>query len=131
MFERSAKTTRLLTLFRSANGLLSYTAISQHMGEDLHALRPSIINVLRYLERDEGIVFACVRGEGYRRLTDAEKVQSAEGFSRKIRRTAVRGVTRIDAVQNWQALSNEDQLAATLRKAVFEAIQRETAGDRK
>lgn len=125
MFERAKRTLKLAELFRGANGTLSYAAITEHMGQDLSELRHTITSVRRYLERDEGIVFECVRGEGYRRLTDSEKIESAATFQHKIRRTAVRGVMRIDAVTDPGALSNDDQLAASIRKTVFEAVQRE------
>lgn len=127
MFERSEKTEKMCRLFRTTNGTLTYERIEKEFGEGLDALRQTILNVRRYLERDEGIVFATVRGVGYKRLSDSEKVESASSFQRKIRRTAVRGVMRIDAVHDFAGLSNEDQLLATVRKTVFEAVQREAA----
>lgn len=128
MFERSPKTLTILDALRGCNRDISWSAIAQAAGEPLAEIRQTIINARRYLERDEGIVFETIRGFGLRRLTDAEKVESAKTFRRKIRRTAVRGVTRIDAVRDMGALSNADQLAATIQRTIFQAVQRETGG---
>lgn len=131
MFERAFLTVTLCDLLRSANGVVSYERITEAAGKPLDEIRQTLINVRRYLERDEGIVFETVRKEGLRRLTDSEKVSSATKFSRAIHRTAGKGVTRINAVSDFAALSNEDQLSATIRKTMFEAVKRETNADRK
>jgi hypothetical protein len=125
MFERTEKTLRLLALLRTANGTVTYERIEAEMGEPVSDLREAIRRACTYLERDEGIVYACVPKVGYKRLSDAEKVESSTGFARRIRRNAIRGVTRINAVSDFTRLSNEEQLAATLRRTVFEAVQRE------
>lgn len=130
MFQRTEQTNRLCEMFRTSNGLVTYERIEQEFSAPIADLRPNIANALKYLERDEGIVYETVRKTGYRRLTDAEKVQSAAGFTRKIHRTAGRGVTRLDAVSDFTALSNEDQMTATIRRTVFNAVQRETNLDR-
>ena len=130
MFERTEKTRRLLDLFRSTNGTLAYDTITAHMGEPLDALRPTIFNVRKYLERDEGIVFECIPRQGYVRLTDAEKVQSTAGIQRRIHRVSGRGLMRIAAVSDYNSLPPDQQMTATIRKTVFEAIRRET-GEKK
>lgn len=130
MFERAQLTVTLCDLLRSANGTVSYDRITEAAGKPLEEIRPTLINVRRYLERDEGIVFETVRGEGLRRLTDAEKVASAAKFSRSIHRTAGRGVQRINAVSDFAALTNEEQLSATIRRTMFEAVKRETNIDK-
>ncbi len=131
MFDRSPLTLKLVDLLRSANGTVSYATICAAAGKPLAEIRQTLINVRRYLERDEGIVFETVRREGLRRLTDAEKVASAAKFSRSIHRTAGRGAARIGAVSDFASLSNEDQMAATLRRTMFEAVRRETSMDRR
>lgn len=131
MFDRSHLTEALCALLRGANGTVSYAAIVSAAGKPLDEIRGTLVNVRHYLERDEGIVFETVRREGLRRLTDSEKVSSAQKFSRKIHRTAVRGVSRIGAVSDFAALSNEDQMAATIRRTMFEAVRRETNVDKR
>lgn len=126
MFDKSPRTARMIAFLKGVNGTASHAAISAHMGEETAALRSVVAVAIRVLERDEGIVFVNVRGEGYRRLTDAEKVESSKVFTARIRRSAGKGVARIGAVSDMSALSNADQLAATLRMAVFQAVQRET-----
>lgn len=125
MFDKSQKTEAVMAALRSANRDVSWEQLSGAAGCSLAELRQTIVNARRYLERDEGIVFETVRGVGLRRLSDAEKVESAKDFTRKIHRTAVRGENRIGAVHDMGKLSNEQQLAATLQQTVFRAIKRE------
>lgn len=129
MFERAKLTLDLCNLLRGANGEVTWAAMEAAAGKPLTEIRQTIINVRHYLERDEGIVFATVRGIGLRRLTDSEKVESATGFTRSIRRVAGRGVQRLNAVSDVTALSNSDQLALTIRKTVFDAVQRQASQD--
>jgi hypothetical protein len=129
MFDRHPLTNAICALLRGANGEIGYAAIEAATGKPLAELRQTLNSARTYLERDEGIVFVTVRGQGLRRLTDAEKVESASGFTRRIRRTAGKGVQRLNAVTAPDALSNADQLARTIRMTVFQAIQRESSQD--
>lgn len=131
MFERSKTTEAICAALRGCNREITWAALEQVAGKPVDEIRQTVIHARRYLERDEGIVFVTVRGVGLRRLTDAEKIASSAGFSRKIHRTAGRGAMRIGAVSDMASLPNEDQLAATLRLAVFNAVQRETNMDAK
>lgn len=127
IYARSPLTDALYTALRNANGDVSYDALCAAAGGmALDDIRQSLAAARRYLERDEGIVYATIRGKGLRRLSDAEKVDSAEAFTRTIYRTAGRGSRRLDAVHDFSALPNEQQLAATLRRTVFETVRRET-----
>lgn len=127
MWERSENTLKALDLLRSTNDTLTYKAIAKAFDQPFDDVRPTFVAARRMLERDEGIVFETVRKVGFRRLDDAEKVESSGKFRRTIRRNAVRGITRLDAVQEPTTLSNEDQLRLTIQRTVFQAIQRESA----
>lgn len=129
MFKRSALTEQLCELLRQTNQDISYRRIEEEVGKPLSEVRGTLTNVRRYLERDEGIVFEAVWGHGLRRLTDSEKVESTKTFTRRIRRTAIRGVTRVNSVQEPDKLTNEEQLTATIQRTIFETVQRE-AGER-
>ena len=129
-YQRSKLTEAICDLLRNANGPVSYKSICKVAGKPLEEIRQTLSNARRYLERDEGIVFATIKGEGLRRLSDSEKVQSAANFSRAIHRTAGRGLQRLDAVADVESLSNEDQMIATIRRTVFSAVKRETNLDK-
>ena len=94
------------------------------MGKTIDELRPHLHNARKYLERDEAIVFECIRGVGYKRLNDSEKVESTKTFTRKIRRTANAGVARINTIEDREALSNDEQLMATIQETALLSIQR-------
>lgn len=123
MFKRSKQTLEMCDLFRNANGHLSYTTIETHFGKTINELRPTIIAARRYLERDESTVFECIRGEGYKRLDDSEKVDSLKTFTRRIRRTANNGQLRAHTVEKREQLTNDDRLRLTIRETAFYAIQ--------
>ena len=124
MYQRSPITLKLCELFRNCNGQLSYEVIENEMGQTIDELRSNLTNARKYLERDEAIVFECVRGVGYKRLNDSEKVESTKTFTRKIRRTANAGVTRINTIEDRDALSNDEQLMATIQETALLSIQR-------
>jgi len=123
MFKRSNQTLEMCDLFRNANGHLSYATIETHFGKTINELRPTIIAAKRYLERDESIVFECIRGEGYKRLDDSAKVDSLKTFTRRIRRTANNGQLRAHTVEKREQLTNDDRLRLTIRETAFYAIQ--------
>lgn len=125
MFKRSKQTLEMCDLFRNANGHLSYAAIETQFGKTIKELRPIIIAAKRYLERDESIVFECIRGEGYKRLDDSGKVDSLKTFSRRIQRTNSNGQLRANTVEKPNELSANDKMRLDIRRAVFNAIQSE------
>ena len=124
MYQRSPITLKLCELFRNCNGQLSYKVIENEMGQTIDGLRPSLHSARKYLERDEAIVFECIRGVGYKRLNDSEKVESTKTFTRKIRRTANAGVTRLNTIEDRNALTNDEQLMATIQETALMTIQR-------
>jgi hypothetical protein len=124
MYQRSPITLKLCELFRNCNGQLSYKVIENEMGQTIDELRPSLHSARKYLERDEAIVFECIRGVGYKRLNDSEKVESTKTFTRKIRRTANAGVTRLNTIEDRNALTNDEQLMATIQETALMTIQR-------
>jgi hypothetical protein len=125
MFKRSKTTLDMCDLFRNANGHLSYDTIQTHFGKTIDELRPTIIAARRYLERDESTVFECIRGEGYKRLDDSEKVDSLKTFTRRIQRTSKNGQLRAHTVEKPNELSANDRMRLDIRRAVFNAIQSE------
>lgn len=124
MFERSEITLKACEFMRSQNGFVSYGNIEAHMELDMEEARPVITRAIKYLERDEGIVYAVVRGKGYKRLSDGEIVESLSDFTRKIGRTAGKGFLRTQTVDQPETLSNEDQMRLSIKRTVFEAVSR-------
>lgn len=125
MFKRSKQTLEMCDLFRNANGHLSYATIETHFGKTINELRSTIVAAKRYLERDESIVFECIRGEGYKRLDDSGKVDSLKTFTRRIQRNTNNGQLRAHTVEKPNELSANDKMRLDIRKAVFHAIQSE------
>lgn len=121
MFQKSDLTQSIHDLLAKVNGHITYDAISRHVGLPLSAFRAALNSARRALEREHGTVFAVERGLGLRRLDDAEKVRSTHQMRQAITRKAKRGIRRLDAVQNYNALPLQEQTLATINRTVFQA----------
>ncbi len=73
----------------------------------------------RSLLTDERMVFDCQRGVGVRRCTDDAKVTGSAATTTKVRRALKRGVKRLNAVENFEALPRELQVQHQLKKTVW------------
>lgn len=127
MFQRNQNTLDACAFMRSQNGFVSYEALANHFGQPIQDLRPLIQRAVQYLERDEGIVFETVRGKGFQRLSDEDKVESLETFARKIGRVAGKGVLRSGTVSDPNALTNESQMRLNIKRTVLETVRREVS----
>ncbi|MGB1012799.1 MAG: hypothetical protein ACPG4T_01600 [Nannocystaceae bacterium] len=69
-------------------GVVSYEALERAGGRSLNEMRGAITTARRRLLKNEQRVFACIRGEGYKRLSDSEIVKSGQKYIDRSRRTA-------------------------------------------
>ena len=127
MFTRSDLTLRLCALLRSANGLISWATLETETGRSRADLRAPVAAARRYLDVEEGIVFRTLRGEGFERMDDRDKLADTERLRRGIYRTAHKGTHRLGTISDLSAMSPADQLRASLNATIFHAV-RETAG---
>lgn len=85
------------------------TAIGRLVGGDFSSLQTAV----RRLLRDDGIVFANVRGVGFKRLDDADIVRLGESETDATRRRARRTVRKLTAVRDYASLTPAMQLRHT------------------
>lgn len=88
----------------------AYTALSELIGRDVQKEGAGVLRSALYcLERDYGMFFSCVIGEGLMRITESQHLQSAPVMTReKIRRASARGKRRLLHIRD-SALSREEQ----------------------
>lgn len=126
MFQQSATTKACYEILRGVNGEISYSVICSKLKLPLETIRSSLNTARRALEKEQ-IAFAVIRGVGLKRLNDGETAQSSSRFVKQINRSAKRGTRRLQAVRNFNELSNADQLTATLNRTLFETVRSHTS----
>jgi ribosomal protein L30/L7E len=126
MFQKSDLTRKTIELLAGTNHDISYPAIAAHCGQPgmTPRLRSAIAAARHILERDKGLVFETLRGTGLRRMDDSAIVQSTSAIRLAIRKKARSGQTRLQAVQDFAALSNKDQEQATINQTLFAMTSR-------
>jgi hypothetical protein len=76
---------------------------------------------LNRLERDDNVVFANVRGVGYKRLGNEEIIMTGVGFLDRIRRLSRRGARRTTCA-NIESLPREIKTQALAQQSILGAI---------
>lgn len=87
-----------------------YPALSDLIGRNVQTEARGILqSALNQLERDYGMFFSCVTGEGVMRITESEHLNSAPLITRrKIRNASARGKKSLSRLPDG-ALSREEQ----------------------
>lgn len=86
-------------------------ALSRAIGRDVTRCRSLLYSAMKRVERESGVVFACVRTVGYRRLTSTELVKIGQTARSKIRRTARKGAKTIKyGAEKANDISDQDRL---------------------
>ncbi len=119
-------TIKLLDLLRSVNSEISYEAIEAYTGKTKEEFDPLLYRCRGYLERDEGIIFKVDIGVGLVRMDDGDIVNSLNGITRKLHRTAGRGIMRTHAVKDPARLSKTDKKRLAEAQDAFQAIHAST-----
>lgn len=79
--------------------VIAYRELSDVIGQDVQNRRRSALRRAQaILQRERGFVFAAVKGEGLKRLSDDEIARLGPGIARRIHRAALRGVRRLSVV---------------------------------
>lgn len=101
---------------------IPYAQIEAQVSRPITAIRGAIQTARRRLLRDDGMVFANVRGVGLMRCSDAAIVDGATADTVAIRRRASRAVEKLTKVADFSALPPARQLEHTTRMSVLGAI---------
>jgi hypothetical protein len=114
-FELSADSRFLLQELRKirVGETVVYDALSTAIGRPVRGNFSSLQTAVRRLLRDDGIVFANVRGVGFKRLDDASIVRLGESETDATRRRARRTVRKLTSIRDYAALTPAMQLRHT------------------
>lgn len=72
--------------------------------------------------REHRMVFACVSGEGIKRLADSEIVGIGLQATKHIRRVASKGMRKLSCVQDFDKLSQQEKLSHNTQMSVLGAL---------
>jgi hypothetical protein len=123
--ERSIDTETLVRHLRSlaVGGFSSYEELGGLIGRDVqNGARHILSSAMRILLREDRIVLAPVRDEGLKRLNDLEIVATGLETTARIRRLARRGARKVTAVENYDGLPKDAQVAHNTHLSIFGAI---------
>lgn len=99
---------------------VTYAALQEAVGKD--DIAGPLSTARHALLREENIVFGVIRGEGLKRLSDLEIVDTAADTSRRLRRAARRGIQTLSAVGDFSALPRQDQMRHSASVSIFGVV---------
>lgn len=123
--ELSLDTQTLKRLLREAEigQIVSYSEMSSAIGRDVPTeARGNLRTARRQLLREHNMVFGPVLGVGMKRLDDAGKIESAHGHARRGRSQYRMAVRTVAAVDDFDALPNDQKIRHSLVAAQAGAI---------
>lgn len=100
---------------------ISYPKLSEALGRKVEGANSNLQSALHRLEA-EGIAFANIRGEGYKRMDDIAVVNTAETSREGIRRKAKRAIKRLTCVSAFEKLPNDMKVKHNAALSGFGAI---------
>lgn len=123
-YEPAADTRLLVSLMmRAAIGdTITYDAMTAHLARPVTGGDGNLQSALRMLQRDEGMVFACERGRGYKRLSDSEIAnQVGPSGLMRIRRAARRTLNTLTVAKD-ENLTNAERVKRNTHLAFMGAV---------
>jgi len=97
--EQHPDTLRLIDTLRAVpiSGTITLSELTRAIGRDIRQCRHLLYSAIKHTEAQDGAVYLCVRGKGYRRVPAEEIVKVGQTARGRIRRTARRGLKTMAA----------------------------------
>lgn len=127
IFERSPDTNTIISLLRGCNDEISYYELARQSGLPIQRVKSVLPSARRALRIESGVLFGVVRGEGLRRLTDADKVRKPEYFMKKVFRGAGRELKDLSTISDFCRLSKNDQQSVTTHRTVLNVMRQQAS----
>lgn len=123
-FQMSADARLLYQHIKSANvgDVLTYKVLSGVISRDVNGGTAALRTAMRRCQNDHEIVFAAVRGEGIKRLSDVEIVDEAAATTAAVRRKANRGAGRLMLVNDFDALPERQKQQHMARASILASV---------
>ncbi len=100
----------------------TYAEASEITGSEVVGGTSTMQSALHRALKNHGLVFANIRGVGYRLLNDEEIVKSSFHDARAIGRKARRSGERLTKVRDYNSLGAQEKLEHNARLSVFSAM---------
>lgn len=129
-FELSVDTRLLIAALRETppNETATFDRLSEIIGRNVAGSTPALQSALRHVFSNDNIVFASVRGTGYKRLVDADIVRSSVRDMSQIRKKARRSARKLASVEDYSSLPKDLQAEHNAHLSVLAAITESTRG---
>jgi len=106
---------------------VTYIQLSDTISSDVRVDAKSALCTARHIaQRDNHMIFECIRGEGLVRLDDKQIIATGDGALRKMGRLCRRSAKKLLCVDSWDKLSNEDCIRHNARVSLFGAVEQMT-----
>lgn len=103
--------------------LVTYSALSAAIGRDVQReARGNLATARQRLHAGRQMVFGAVTNIGLKRLDDEGKIAAAQGHTRRGRSQYRRAIKTVAAVDNFDALTNDQKLQHSLVAATAGAV---------
>jgi hypothetical protein len=125
-FSRAIETTVLVDRIKrmSVGELIRYRELNELIGQDVQAEARHILHSARHIcLREYKIVTDPLNNIGIRRATDVELTNSGLGIFGRMRRMARRGVDRVMAVADWDALPDAEKVRANATVSALKLME--------
>lgn len=106
--EQAVDTRLLVSLLSKAEigQTFTYAELSRHLGRKVEGSTSNLLSARKILQRDYGMVFDTIWGQGIKRLSDSEIVALGDKLPGKVRRLAKRTIVKVSVAKD-EALTNE------------------------
>ena len=102
-------------------GVITYSQLSTVIGRDIRMFRGSLESARKAVQRDKGMVFDVLRGEGIKRLADGEIIDLSDKAREHSRRHARRIAKKLICV-NYATLTKDKQVKHNAALSMFGAL---------
>lgn len=121
-FELSPSTRTLIRFLATVphGGVVTNDQLSAELGRDIRKCRHLLYSAFNHIQRENGIIFGSLRGQGYQRLLVEQAPHVGSTARRKIRRTARQASKKLTAVlARANDVSNDVRIAANRELSVL------------
>lgn len=103
---------------------IPYKELNELIGRDVqHQARGSLEKAKFQLLKEQSMLFACVIGQGQKRLTDSGIVKSGESAIKGIKRKTRRAILNMTALRHFEELTNEEKFRHQAQLSILGTLE--------
>ncbi len=106
------------------NEFIPYKELNDLIGRDVqHMARGSLSKAKFQLLKEQSMLFACVVGQGQKRLNDSGIVKSGEAAIKGIKRKTRRAILSMSALRDFEKLTNEEKFRHQAQLSIMGTLE--------